>query len=227
MLGCRYAPMVCAFSSKQIGEYHRLGRQSLIMSSTSDLTDNNPSRNIIRNILMYIYTVYIYNVHIMISIFLIISPCHTSWPSSCCQSWLALYFFSGFPKAHQRSGSGCLRRGGQDHHHGSVEGHEGRYRPDVATSDGCCCCCCCYYYCCCCGCCCCCCCCCRVVVVVVVVVAVVVVVVVGSPTNHSEDSILNRYSYASSGKQEGFSCFFGWKALRSNLKMVLKQLAKS
>lgn len=105
MLGCRYAPMVCAFSSKQIGEYHRLGRQSLIMSSTSDLTDNNLSRNIIRNILIYIY---IY-VHIMISIFLIISPCHTSWPSSCRQSWLALYFFSGFPKAHQRSGSGCLR----------------------------------------------------------------------------------------------------------------------
>ena len=55
MLGCRYAPMVCAFSSKQIGEYHRLGRQSLIMSSTSDLTDNNPSRNIIRKILTYIY----------------------------------------------------------------------------------------------------------------------------------------------------------------------------
>lgn len=55
---------------------------------------------------------------------------------------------------------------------------------------------------------------------------VVVVVVVGSQQIIPK-SILNRYSYSSYGKQEGFSCFFGWKALRSNLKMVLKQLAKS
>ena len=139
MLGCRYAPMVCAFSSKQIGEYHRLGRQSLIMSSTSDLTDNNLSRNIIRNILIYIYLRAYNDINIFdnITMSYILAqqlPSKLAGP----------LFFSGFPKAHQRSGSGCLRRGGQDHHHGSVEGHEGRYRPDVATSDGCCCCCCCY-----------------------------------------------------------------------------------